>query len=308
VLAISGLVASMGAANAVVTGGGGSNAQGTPTFYKDAQGVALELCLDGTADVQCTPPDADHVGSYFEAEATLGPWRMIYAIEAINDPVDGLMVINGARFRANIPGNKTYTIKDPWGTTKCRAQNGVADCRHETAGGFNAVSNGHITTFLHAVSRRGSAFIGAHPLVSRVFGSPTGFNKIRITGGGRTWTTSDFSVMGQKRADTAMSAINKRSLDLGNGRKADAITRSVRYTSFGTAAARPTIRKDGLNPGAFSVRDTCAAQAPGSACSITVKFVPRQNANSVKRAFLVIDDNGLAAPRRVSLKGVGLRR
>ena len=106
-----------------------------------------------------------------------------------------------------------------------------------------------------------------------------------------------------------MSAINKRSLELGNGRTADRVTRTIRYSSLGTAAARRiTVRKGGVNPGAFSVRDTCASQAPGTACQIMVTFAPRQHANSTKRAFLTINDNTLAAPRRVSLKGVGVRR
>ena len=48
-LAASGILATMGTASAVITGGGGENAQGTPNFYRDAQGLALELCLDGTA-------------------------------------------------------------------------------------------------------------------------------------------------------------------------------------------------------------------------------------------------------------------
>ena len=313
VLVASGIVATMGAASAVVVRGAGQNAEGTPNFYRDAQGVALELCLDGTPDVQCPapadPPDPTHVGEYFAAEATAGPLLALYGIEAIND--GALAVSNGTRFR--IEGarpNTRYTIKDPWGTTNVRTDaTGASDFRMETNGAFNTVRNGHISTFLRAVGRNGAAFIGNHNLVSRVTGSPTGFNKVVMTGGGQRWSTAQFSLMGQKRANTAMSAINRRSLQLGNGRTADRVTRNIRYSSLGTAAARQiTVRKGGLNPGAFSVRDTCASQAPGTACQIMVTFAPRQHANSTKRAFLTINDNTLAAPRRVSLKGVGVRR
>jgi hypothetical protein len=309
VLAASGIVASMGAANAVVTGGGGNNAEGTPTFYRDAQGFALELCLDGTPDVQCDPPVDDHVGTYFAADASAGPLLAIYGIEAINDPVDGLMVSNGARFRfTDAKPNTTYTIKDPWRTSKCTTDaTGGADCRHETNGAFTSVRTGWVSTFLRTIGPSSGQFIGSHVNANQVTGSPTGFNKVVVTGGGQKFSTARFSLMGQKLADTAMSSLNTRALQLGNGRQTAVVTKNVRYSSVGTAAALPTVRKGGLNPGAFTVQNQCASQAPGSACNIVVKFNPRQNANSVKRAFLVIDDNGLAAPRKVSLKGVGTR-
>jgi hypothetical protein len=311
VLTASGIAATMGVANAVVTPSGGENGQGTPSFYKDAQGFALQLCLDGTPDVQCPPTDAEHLGAYFAADSNpVGPMTAGYAVEAVNDPVDGNLVINSARFRIEgAKANTTYTIKDPWRTTTCRTDGtGSADCRRETSGAFSTVRTGPVESFLRTVGPSASEFIGRHTAFSRVTGSPTGFNKIVMTGGGQKWITNRFSVAGQKRANTAMSSLSTRALELGNGRKADAVSKSVKYSSIGTANARPTVRKGGQNPGAFMVKDTCASQAPGTACAITVTFRPRQNVNTVKRAFLVIDDNGLAAPRKVSLKGVGLRR
>lgn len=307
VLVAGGLAATMGAANGAITSGGGLNDQNVPSFYKDSQGVALALCTDANENL-CDPPLDDHVGAYFSAEATPGPWRIIYGVEAINDPVDGLMVSNGSRFRATgLKANTVYTIKDPWSTIKLLTDGtGTADRRIETSGAFGTVKNGHVKTFLHSVSRRGNAFIGSHVLTTQVFGSPTGFNKVRITGGGQTWSTAQFSLMGQKLADTPMSSISKRSFELGNGQRADVVTKTIRYRSFGTADARPTVRKGGTNPGAFTVQNQCASQAPGTGCGIVVKFAPRKHAG-VKRAFLTIDDNGLAAPRKVRLKGMGVR-
>lgn len=310
VLAVSGIVASMGAANAVVAPGGGNNADtGVPNFYRDANGFALELCLDGTADVQCDVPADDHVGTYFAAETEAGPLLAIYGIEAINDPVDGLMVSNGARFRfTDAKPNTTYTITDPWRTSKCTTDaTGGADCRHETNGAFSTVSTGWVSTFLRTIGPSSGQFIGTHTSVNRVTGSPTGFNKVVVKGGGQTFSTSRFSLIGQKLADTAMSSVSTRALQLGTGKQTAVVTKNVRYSSVGTADAVPTVRKGGVNPGAFTVQNQCASQAPGSACNIVVKFNPRQNASAVKRAFLVIDDNGLAAPRKVSLKGIGTR-
>jgi hypothetical protein len=312
VLAASGILATTGTAGAVITRGAGTAAgSGVPNFYKDAQGLALQLCTDANANL-CDPPVDDHIGVYFAAEATTPHLRAIYGVEAVqnaDNPGGAPLVSNGTRFRLSglRPGTR-YTITDPWGTTTVRTDGtGGRDFRMETGGRFDAVQNGHVTTFLRSLKRNGADFIGSANLTSRVAGSPTGFNKVRLTGpGGRSWTTDQFSLMGQKRDNTAMSAVSKRSLALGNGRQADVVTRTIKYSSFGTATARPTVRKGGVNPGAFSVRDNCAAQAPGSACAITVKFAPRQNAG-VKKAFLVIDDNGLAAPRRVNLKGVGSR-
>ena len=309
VLVASGIAATMGSANAVVTSGGGVNDRGTPGFYKDAQGLALALCTDANAN-RCEPAVDDHVGVYFAADAAAGPLTAIFGIEAINDPVDGLMVMNGARMRIEgAKRNTLYTIKDPWRTTTCRTDGtGSADCRRETSGAFGTVRTGPVESFLRTVGPSSSEFIGSHIATSRVTGSPTGFNKVVMTGGGQKWTTNRFSLMGQKLANKAMSSLSTRALELGTGRSATAVTKTIRYQSIGTANARPTFRKGGTNPAAFSVRDTCASQAPGSACDIMVTFKPGQHANSIKRAVLTIDDNSLAAPRRVSLKGVGVRR
>ena len=313
VLAASGIVATMGAANAVVTGGGADNPQGTPGFYRDAQGLALQLCTDpGATEALCGPETQGavdgHLGTYFAASADAGPLSASWAVEAIEDEVTAEpMVLNATRF--DIDGarpNTRYLIKDPWGTRPCRTDAaGRASCRAETSGDFGTVRNGRVTTFLRGLGGGARQFIGNADVGSQVTGSPTGFNRVTLIGPNRTWSTNRFAVLGLKRDNTAMSALNAKSLQLGNGRQTGVVSKSVRYFSIGTANARPTVRKGGANAAAFNVRDNCAAQAPGTACDITVTFRPGQNANSVKRAFLVINDNGLAAPRRVSLKGIG---
>jgi hypothetical protein len=313
VLAASGIFATMGTAGAVITSSAGENADGTPRFLRDARGMALALCTDANVNA-CEPAVDDHIGVYFAAEANTPHLRANWGVEAVengDNPGGAPLVSNGARFRLNgLRPNTRYTIKDPWGTTTVRTNaSGSRDFRIETNGRIKNLSNGHVKTFLRAPQRNASAFIGSANLTSRVVGSPTGFNRVRLMGpGSRSWSTGRFTLMGEKRADTAMSMVSRKSLQLGNGSQSAVIQRSVGYSSFGTAAARPRVSKGGLNPAAFSVQNRCGSQAPGTRCSIVVTFRPSQNANSIKRAFLRIDDNGLAAPRRVSLRGVGVRR
>jgi hypothetical protein len=309
-LAASGLVAAVAPANAVITTPGGLNDQNVPAFYRDAQGLALQLCVDAN-EVRCEPPADGHIGVYFAADATAGPMNAIYAVEAAVDEDTGAPVVsNGARFRfTGARPNTTYRIRDPWGSTNCRTDaTGGADCRLETGGAFGAVRTGHITTFLRSVRNPAGLFIGNADVASRVAGSPSGFNRITVTGGGRTFRTNQFTIMGEKRANTAMSSVSSRALALGRPQRAEPVVRNIRYASFGTAAARPTVRVGGQNPGAFRVRNTCGSQAPGSACNFVVTFRPRQFANRTARAVLTVDDNSLAAPRQVRLRGVGLRR
>jgi hypothetical protein len=288
VVAASGIVATMGASNAAVTLGPDRASDGLPAYVVDAQGVAIAPCDTGTGVCGGVFDPTDP--AYWDAGGDAGPIRLTYSVSS---PAGGRI----ARFTGSELAPGKYTIKDPWGTVTCTAPGGKMDCR---------LPGGRITTLLRNTSAP-AGFVG-NPNLNRTFtGSPTGFNRVLITGPGAfKASTNRLAISGMLRDSTAMSSINTMALTLGNGRKTTAVTRTVRYSSFGTAAARPTVRKGGTNPGAFSVRDTCTSQAPGSTCSITVKFVPRQNAG-VKRASLVIDDNSMAAPRRVSLKGLGTR-
>jgi hypothetical protein len=309
-VAATGLVAAMGPANAAVTQGGGLNDQQVPNFYRDANGVALQLCVDAN-EALCEPAAAGHIGVYFGADATAGPMTAIYAIEAAEDEVTGEpLVSNGRRFDFDgARPNTRYKITDPWGVSFCSTDDtGRASCRKDTNGAFGTVPNGHVTTFLRPATAAGALFIGNANRTARVVGSPTGFNKLTVTGGGQTFSTTQFTLMGQKRDATAMSAVNTEALALGRPNRAEPVVRNVRYSSFGTADATPTIRMAGRNPAAFQVRNQCGAVAPGSACDIAVTFRPRQHANQTVKAVLIVDDNGLAAPRRVSLTGVGVRR
>jgi hypothetical protein len=289
VLAASGIVATMGAANAGITIGP-DRGDGLPAYIVDGQGVAVAPCDTNTAVCGGAFDPADP--AYWDAGGDAGPIRLVYSVSS---PAGGRI----ARFTGDALTPGRYTIKDPWGTVTCRAPGGDMDCR---------LPGRRITTLLRQTTTPPGGFVGS-PNVNRTFtGSPTGFNRVLITGPGNfKASTNRLAITGMMRNNTAMSAINKRAVQLGTGRQADRVTKTIRYTSFGTAAARPAVRKGGTNPGAFSVRDNCRSVAPGRACAITVTFAPRQHANSVKRAVLTINDNGMAAPRKVRLKGVGVR-
>jgi hypothetical protein len=290
-MAAAGLFAATPAGASVTLGP--DRGDGLPAYIVDAEGLAVAPCDTNTGVCGGAFDPADP--AYWDAGGDAGPIRLVYSVSS---PAGGRI----ARFNGSglTPGR--YTIQDPWGTVTCNAPGGRMDCR------FIGKDARRIKTLLRNTSGP-AGFVGT-PNAARTFtGSPTGFNRVVITGpGGFRASTNRLAISGKLKTNTAMSSVNKSALEMGNGRKADPVSRTIRYSSFGTAAAVPTVRKGGLNPGAFSVRDTCASQAPGTSCLITVTFAPRQHPNSTKRAFLTIDDNSMAAPRKVSLKGVGLRR
>jgi len=295
VLAAGGIIATMGTANARVTLGP-DRGDGLPAYIVDGEGVAVAPCDTGTGLCGGAFDPADP--AYWDAGGDAGPIHGIKIVYSVSSPAGGRI----ARFTGAGLAPGKYTIKDPWGTVtdKCTAPGGKMDCR---------LPGRHITTLLRQPSNAGGAFAG-NPTFERTFtGSPTGFNQVVITGpGGFRASTNRLAITGMLKANTAMSSINKTAVSMGNGRKAERQTRTIRYSSFGTRAAVPTVKVGGTNPGAFTVRNQCGTVASGSACAITVSFLPRQNVNTVKRAVLTIDDNGMAAPRQVTLKGIGLRR
>ena len=292
VLTASGIVASMGVANAGVTLGPPRASDGLPAYIVDGQGVAVAPCDTGTGICggAFTPADP----AYWDAGGDAGGIKLVYSVSS---PAGGRI----SRFVGSNLTPGRYKIQDPWGTLFCAADaGGKMDCRK---------SGRRITTLLRQTTTPPGGFLGT-PNVNRTFtGSPTGFNKVMITGPGNFHaTTQKLAISGKLKTNTAMSSISTKALQLGTGRQVARVTKTIRYSSFGTAAARPTVRKGGTSPGAFTVRNTCRSVAPGNACSIYVSFAPRQFANSTKRAVLTINDNGMAAPRKVSLMGVGVRR
>ena len=320
VLAAGALLATTVPADAVVVSGGGRNADGTPAFIRDSQGLARQLCVDAT---NCEPADAaaGDIGQYFSAEAALGPMRAIWGLDAafLEDAAGNLTdrpaVTNAALFRAEgLRPNSRYTIKGPWGTHRCSTNvDGALDnknCLFEGGGeAGGTVGRGPVKSFLFTrLAPRG--FLGNLVVPQRVIGSPTGFNRVTLDGPGAHFSTNLFVLGGQLVENQPMSLVGQGTeapeIQLGGKRNTAKVTRTLRYRSVGTAAANPQIRKAGRDPGAFKLtRNNCASVAPRQSCSIQISYTPRR---ADKHAVLVITDNTLAGPRRVSLTGVAPTR
>jgi len=205
--------------------------------------------------------------------------------------------------------NKTFTIRDPWGTHRCTTDaSGRLDaknCFFERSGGTGGPFRlGPVKSLLR--SRFPTAgFLGA-AAPQRVTGSPIGFNKLNVTGPGVNVHTNLFTVTSQLAPSTPMSLVDTDAVRLGSRQSSKPVTKVIRYRSVGTAAAKPRLSKAGANPAASKASSSCASVAPGRQCAIKVTYRPIVGRD--KSAVLVIDDNTMAKPRRVALTGVAPRR
>jgi hypothetical protein len=312
-LAVTALMSTALPAGAAITASG-ETAEGVPAMFHDSEGIAVQLCGDPCAEPvepgnpgggEPTFPAANSEAPYFSAEATAGPLSAIYAIEALSDETGAVSVVNVARFRARgLTANATYTIQDPWGTTRCgtSAAGRLQDCFTEVEVG-EGVGAGPVQSFLRRTNAPAGT-LGDIESPGAVTGSPTGFNRVSIQGPGVNESTTSFTVVGELAEDTAMSQISTRSLAMGNRNNAAPVVANISYSSFGTANAVPLVSKSGSGASAFTIDPSaCTSVAPGSSCNISVTYTPQ--ANRTSSAMLVIDDNGLAAPRQVTLTGVG---
>ncbi len=313
-MAATGAVAAGGPAGAALFQSNAESADGAPAFFRDSQGIALQLCVDACAEapVEGEPepeaPAANH-SPYFMATATVGGvvdvgWELatIPAENAAGEELETVGGIeNGLRIGADqgaLRPNSRYRVDGPWGRHFFRTDDrGAADRRIVSGGEVGSPLNGPVQSFLRGVNANGP-MIGNPEVATLVTGSPTGFNQVTVTGPGLKATSKRFFLTGQKRANTAMSSVNKDALQFRAEQRV--VTKTVRFSSFGTAAATPRVRKQGTNPGAFRVQNTCGAVAPGRSCAIKVTYRPRAK---LHRAVLVIDDNSMTRPYRVRLRG-----
>ncbi|HWL99714.1 MAG TPA: hypothetical protein VNP20_20395, partial [Nocardioidaceae bacterium] len=214
-LVAAALVATAGTASAVITQGPGTDPTGAPLSFRDAEGVAVGLCID---PVNCAEPvdpaeppvvepvfptEADSEASYFAAEAQAGPVLAIFGVEALSDGV-AITTANMYRFRGDLAANTQYRIRHPWGTANCLTEDdGELDCLLETGGeAGGTVGAGPVKTFLRQTNAP-AGFLGSLAAPSTVTGSPTGFNRVVVTGpnGNVVGRTNLFAVAGQMSAN-----------------------------------------------------------------------------------------------------------
>jgi hypothetical protein len=314
-MAATAVLATSGTANAGVNPGGGRNADGTPRFVRDAQGIAMQLCANTLICEAAAEPGA--IGSYYEAEATAGPLRASWSIEAefLEDAAGGISSIpavgNSAVFRAEgLRPNRRYTIRDPWRSYRCRTDNRGRltnkTCLFEGGGEAGGpLRRGPMKSFLVPRFSVAADVLGGLT-GSRVTGSPTGFNRLTITGPRRfKRSTPFFVVAGQLAPDRAMGVLSRKRLRLVNRDNLRRVTKTIRYRNVGTATAVVRTRRTGQR-GAFSIDNNCRrGVAPRRACTIVVTYRPVRGRN--KAAALVVDDNTLAKPRSIALTGIAPR-
>lgn len=306
-LAATALVSAASPAGAALTASQDENVHGTPASFVDSTGLALQLCEAACAEVD-VPFDPGHA-VYFSAEAAVGAISAGFEIAtiAVEDeaglPTGEIEVVNSALFRAEgLTPNASYTIQHPWGTEVCTTDTaGDLDnknCIFETGGEAGSVLDGPVQSFLRNPAAAAGT-IGDHETISTVTGSPSGYNQVSVSGPGLNDSTDQFSLMGEMVDNQAMSSVATADLNFGNVSAAP--PKSITYSSFGTAAATPTVTS---NSAAFTVTGCDTAVAPGSSCTINVTYNPVANQSAT--GTLTIDDNSLAQPRTVALSGSSL--
>lgn len=306
-LAATALISTGSPASAALTESADDNAHGTPMYFADSEGLALQLCEAACAEVG-VPFDPAHA-VYFSAAAEIAGISAGFEVATVaveddlGNPTGEVGVVNSALFRGEgLTPNAVYTLTGPWGAETCTADAaGDLDnknCLFESGGETGSVLDGPVKTFLRTPGAPAGT-IGDHETIGAVTGSPTGFNRFSVSGPGLNESTDQFSLMGQMVDDQPMSSVSSALVDFGN--VAGATTKSLTYSSFGTASATPDVSSDNA---AFTAAGCAAPVASGNSCQIDVTYTP--TAGQSATGTLTIADNSFAAPRTVALSGSSL--
>jgi hypothetical protein len=220
-LATTGFIATAGSAGAAITAGAGTDAQDRPNFFRDGEGVRVVLCQDAVNCEPADPADPDPLhGGYFSAEAVAGNFRVVFAVEtaATEDEATGelnpneAMVSSVAVYDAeNLQPGARYVIKHPWGQRAVRADNRGRVRVVDEAGGESTtpISAGTAKTFLRRLNAP-QGFLGTLEGVGRVTGSPSGFNRIAVSGPGNNVVQRNWIVNGQLVEDMPMTSVSAK--------------------------------------------------------------------------------------------------
>jgi len=305
-----------------------------PDWYQDANGLKLQLCLDGppfclAAANDLAPPDGE--AFWWQAEAVVpaggGTARLVLAQEAAY--VDGARTTFG-RVRVSVTGarpNATYAVTHPYGTLNV-ATDATGGGRTSTdfgCGGtpcdFADALETPVATFLTwdttpPNSAPPAGHIGDAITPHRVVGGTHG-NSFTVSGLGGGGTTDLFTVQG-KLAGPPVPVFNadRRALEFGPSvRGAEPVLRTATITNLGVPAADGSsnlgfgsVGISGADAADFTlVANTCLAPiGSGQSCAVTVAFKPGISGPRV--ASLDIVHNAAGAGTRIPLSGTGTER
>ena len=312
-----------------------------PTWYKDSNGLGLQLCLGvplclaGTdlLDVHAAGGDAE--AFYFAADSTAGAFDLHLALEgAYAGPgADQEQVFQRTQVSAKaggLPKNTTYTVTDPYGSYPCTTNDvGVIvanGCRIETtpvALDFNRALGGRIDPFLTPAPGAPAApagYIGDNATAVPVTGGLNDFNAFRVVGPGLTSTCTNADgtvvpscvqsnkfILQGKLQPGASATLTPGSLDFGN--TAAGGTKTLTYSSTGSDPVTvSSVVLGGADAADFGVTENCTTAATGvaagSSCTVDVTYTPR--AGVASSATLTLADTTTGSPRTVALKGSSL--
>lgn len=320
-----------------------------PAYYTDTNGMAVQLCL---TDPQCLPlggpltaPDGE--AFYYAADATVGPFKYRAAVEAAYAGAGTGQEVTFMRSgisaqKGGLVAGGTYTVTDPFTNPsnpsewQCTADStGVIPanaCRLQTSAApvprdFATATTGRIGPFLTwdtfgaAAGAPAAGFIGDYPVPHKVTGSPTGWNKLRVTGPGlnTSCTNADgstvtnctetdlFQVSGKIQPGTS-AAISASSWDFGNVPVAAPATKAFTYTntsSDGTILGVTGVSLSAASSTDYSLGGDCSTVgtlSPGTTCTVTVTYSPT-GASPDAGTVTISSDNATVGNRMISLSG-----
>jgi hypothetical protein len=313
-------------------------ATGFPSFYKDANGLALQPCLEGpplclTTEAELLGAGADGEGFYSSVTADAGGITLGLDLEAAyaEEGVDQEIVFARSQYSAveSLEPGQTYTVTDPYGSRQCTADASGSiknnACRNDQGGAALAFDdpsllNGRIGPFLtwdtfgSATGGPPAGYIGDGDSLHTIKGSPSDFNMFRVVGPGITTAcvdgpttipncdqTNQFVVSG-KLAAGPMASLSVDSWNFGH--QLAPVTKSFTYSSVGTTSVLVGA-VDLTGAGFTKTSDTCSntTQAAGDTCTIEVTYTPAVGAHAT--GLLEVADDVVGGSRQVALAGDG---
>ncbi|WP_457972759.1 hypothetical protein [Arthrobacter sp. D1-17] len=210
-----------------------NSAYGFPSWYEDKNHTRLELCLEAqnplcgflpgdvpneAAEISFPdnfPDEAFYMLAGSELELPNGGQAvLVLGLEAAfsNSVTDGDQVVFG-RQRIVVkggPANQTLTFQHPYGTitidTDGAGDGKLVEDISPAIGNFTTALKSNIGPFLKWDTGAPEGYLGDPNQDHTVTGSPFGYNKFSVSGGGLNVETDQFSLMGKIATNSGVSA------------------------------------------------------------------------------------------------------